>query len=220
MVENVVNWISMNVSQIHANMEVSVVMDLTLTRANVCQAIPERIARLISTTVKVIPVAIEDLALIWSMDTNVSAASPILDEIVSQKWTHAYLIDVEMEQNVRRHQTISIFRVHATLAILADYVMKILTNVLFHRPAATVLHVKIQMAHITAFVPRAMKAMTVPSTRMTVLPIHVKMAEHVLTKSVIIHVCVLMASKENTVRLISMSVYQTLAKMVLRVINT
>lgn len=173
----------------------------------------------ISTIVNRIRVGIEDRALISSTATSASVECPTLVGTVSPRWIPANRIDAETVPSVRHRQTIWISRAPATSATLDDSVTKTSTSVRSHRPAGTVLPVRIPTVLIIVSVLKATKVTIVQSIQTIVRRIPAKMEERALMGSETTRACVSTVSKANTVKPTSMSAYRIPAKMVPPVIS-
>lgn len=144
-------------------------------------------------------------ALIWLTVTNAFVKFHILAETVTTKWIPATRIVVIMVQNAHQAQTIKILHAVAHLDILDACAIKTLTNVHCLHLVAMVQLVKIFPDHINVCVLTVMRDVIAPSTQMTVLHSHVRMAVLVWMELATLHVCAWMVSKANTVKLISMN---------------
>lgn len=212
MAGNNANLILTSAAVIPVNMAECVKIISTHTRANVCQVILERIARLILMIVHRILVVTGDRALIKSTDTNVFVEFHIPDVIVIRRWILAYQIDVVIVRNAHQVPIILISPVVVILVTLVDYATKISMNVRYLVLVAMEQHAKIQTDRINAFVRKVMRDVIVPSTLMIALHTHVKMVEAVWMELVIIPVSASMDSRASIARQISMNVFQTHVK--------
>lgn len=157
----------------------------------------------------------------WSTATNAFAGFLSLDVTVNPKWTHVLQTAVAMVPDAHPVKTIKIFIALALSDGLAACATKTLMNANSrHHHVATVQPVKTSMDPTSAFVLKAMKAKIVQSIRMIALLSHVRIVEHVWTRSVTTLACATKGSKESNARLISTSVCPNRAKTALRATST